>query len=192
MIFTEGADIEAELSNTDFDSSVLNSARILMIKSHYVTDSSTGFESAFGRRKRFEEQMLRWRDSSILTDWLFEDDSAWYRRATALMTSRCSLQYPIDRYISLPRPGRPNFPNHVRQFLWNQVKNSEKCCCDSRYFCSSSTNLDKCEGKCCRKCQENYDVNDSVDDGSIDDDDECTDEDDEIKDEEEDDCSRID
>ena len=39
-------------------------------------------------------------------------------------------------------------------FLWRRVKNCDLCCCISKYFCSSSKNIDKCKKGCCKKCQE--------------------------------------
>ena len=76
------------------------------------------------------------------------------------MTRRCSIQYPIDQYQSLPCVPSPQLVKHIRRFLWNRVKNYPGCCCQSRFFCSSSRTLEKCQTGCCGKCHETDDDSD--------------------------------
>ena len=59
-----------------------------------------------------------------------------------------------DRYHGLPEPSPPGFSSHVLQFLWRLVKHSDLCCCVSKFFCSTSTDLEKCQQGCCGKCEE--------------------------------------
>ena len=151
VMLSEGADIESDMGDTLFDPSVLLNARVILIRNHFVTDKSTlsRFDDNIYRRKRFEELLLRWKDT-----WVVDEDSSWYYRNSALLTTRCSLQYPIDRYQSLPRPPSPDLSKLIRTFLWNQIRNERGCCCESKYFCFSSRNLKKCVYGCCGICQE--------------------------------------
>ena len=45
------------------------------------------------------------------------------------------------------------FLPHVQKFLWNKVKHSDQCCCVSKFYCTTLTSLEKCEG-CCGKCSD--------------------------------------
>ena len=45
------------------------------------------------------------------------------------------------------------YKDHVWEYLWKQVRNSDCCCCESKFFCSSSTNMEKCAIGCCLKCK---------------------------------------
>ena len=44
--------------------------------------------------------------------------------------------------------------NKVLKYFWGLVKHSDLCCCVSKFYCSSSTNLEKCVEMCCGKCKE--------------------------------------
>ena len=155
---------------------MLDTARLLTVQNHFVTDSSTRweYEGDDYKRRRFEE-LLRWKDMPPFTGSGIAPDSSWYNRSTAAMTSRCSLLFPIDRYQGLPETTWSNFAKHVCLFLWRRVKNSHLCCCKSKYFCSSSTNLNKCVDDCCGKCKDEfYDIDSGSD--AIEFEEECADE----------------
>ena len=113
-----------------------------------------GNESEYSAKKSFEE-LLRWKDPRPpVQDFYPVVDSSWYERSTALLSSRCSLLCPgEDGYQGLPETSPPNFSSHVLQFLWILVKNSGLCCCVSKFFCSTSTDLEKCKEGCCGKCE---------------------------------------
>ena len=59
-----------------------------------------------------------------------------------------------DRYQGLPETSPPDFSSHVLHFLWRLVKHSDLCCYVSKFYCSTSTDLEKCKQGCCGKCEE--------------------------------------
>ena len=89
-------------------------------------------------------------------------------RNRALLENRCAILYPLNVYPSHSVHNHfnpytvmsnhhnylqfPDYESKVLQHLWNLVKNSDLCCCVSKFYCSSSTNLDKCQDGCCGKC----------------------------------------
>ena len=110
--------------------------------------------TGYHKRERFEE-LLRWEDRPSVMELYPVSDSRWYRRNTALLSSRCSLVCPgEDRYKGLPETSPPDFSSHVLHFLWRLVKHSDLCCCVSKFYCSTSTDLEKCKQGCCGKCEE--------------------------------------
>ena len=152
----EGSNIEQDLESMSFEQNVIRKIIVLCVKSHFVTDSSTQcmlFEVSDYRRRSFES-LLRWKDVPLLPCSGVPSDESWYIRNTALLTSRCSLQYPVDCYQALPAEPVTNFASHVHEFLWKRVKHSDQCCCVSKFFCTSSKNVDKCKNGCCGKCLE--------------------------------------
>ena len=51
-------------------------------------------------------------------------------------------------------PYNYSYAEAVINFLWKTVKWETLCCCVSKYYCTSSTNLDKCSKGCCGRCLE--------------------------------------
>ena len=96
---------------------------------------------------------------SIIGD--FHEENSFYDRNKALITSRCSLNYKTDKYQSVtehshllvPKMYYCGFLNTVLWYLWRLIKQSDLCCCVSKFYCSSSTTLEKCEENCCGKCK---------------------------------------
>ena len=167
----EGTNLEEELATVSFDAKVIENIKILCVKNHFITDTSTEsmYELSHYKRRNFDK-LLRWKDEPLLNGYGIAADDSWYRRNTALLSSRCSLQFPVDHYQAIPLEDVVNFSRHVRKFLWNRVKNSDLCCCVSKFFCNSSINIDKCKIGCCKKCpeisggsRENVDSNSSLD-----------------------------
>ena len=153
----EGVDIWFELEKSNIDSSIVEKIKILDVRNHFMTDKSTScpFQTGYHKRKLFEEKLLRWNETPLMPGCQYENDSFWYSRSKSLLTARCALQFPVDRYkVFLPIGSRLNFSRHVMNFLWRRVKHCDLCCCISKYFCSSSKNIDKCKKECCKKCQE--------------------------------------
>ena len=164
VLLSEGTDINIELNDVLFDKNIIELSQVICIRSHFVTDTSTRwipFDSDDYKRKSFEE-LLRWEDQPLFTGCGVGPDSTWYKRNTSLLTSRCSLQLPSDRYQGLPETPLSNFETDVCQFLWRRVKNSDLCCCKSKFYCSSSPNINKCEVDCCGKCKEEHFANASA------------------------------
>ena len=160
-LLNEGVDIFSELENSDFDSSIVEKIRILDLRNHFMTDKSTTcqFQAGYCKRNLFEEKLLRWNETPLMPNWDDENDGFWYKRSKSLLTARCALQFPSDRYkVVLPTGSRKNFSSHVLQFLWRRVKYSDLCCCVSKYYCSTSKSVDKCQEACCGKCNEEESV----------------------------------
>ena len=155
LLLKEGVDINDELKNVSIDHQIIKTIVVVTVTSHFLTDHSVWacYEPGYYARERFEE-LLRWEDVSSVMMLYPVRDSWWYRRSTALLSSRCSLMCPgDDRYHGLPEPSPPGFSSHVLQFLWILVKHSGLCCCVSKFFCSTSTDLEKCKQGCCGKCE---------------------------------------
>jgi hypothetical protein len=157
MLLKEGVNINDELKNVSIDQQIIEKLVVVEVRSHFLTDDSSawgyyGNESEYSAKKSFEE-LLRWKDPPV-QDFDPVADSWWYQRSTALLASRCSLLCPgEDRYQGLPESSPPDFSSHVLQFLWSLVKHSGLCCCVSKFFCSTSTDLEKCKQGCCGKCE---------------------------------------
>ena len=81
------------------------------------------------------------------------------------MTTRCSLTYPSDTYPSVPSSYEGSYTNgylnKVLRYFWGLVKHSDLCCCVSKFYCSSSTSLEKCDEKCCGKCKKEISEDDT-------------------------------
>ena len=155
VLLKEGADLELEknLSSVKFDSNIIRNARLLDLRNHFVMDTSTRNQHyEFGSKRMIFEELLRWEDPPILDGCGIGPDTKWYKRSTALLTSRCTLQFPDDQYHGIPLKPVSNFASHVRQFLWKQVKSESLCCCESKFYCTSSNTLQKCQTGCCGKC----------------------------------------
>ena len=156
LLLKEGVDINDELKNVSIDQQFLERVLVVTVRSHFLIDRSVWacYEPGYHARKRFEE-LLRWEDRPPVLESYPEPDSWWYRRSTALLSSRCSLMCPgEDRYQGLPETSPTDFSSHVLKYLWRLVKHSDLCCCVSKFFCSTSTNLEKCRQGCCGKCEE--------------------------------------
>jgi len=158
LLLKEGVDIHDELSNVSINQQIIEKLVVVEVRSHFLTDHSCVWryyenEAAYTAKKSFEE-LLRWKEEDPVQDFYPVKDSRWYRRSTALLSSRCSLLCPgEDRYQGLAETSPPNFSSQVLQFLWVLVKNSGLCCCVSKFFCSTSTDLEKCKEGCCGKCE---------------------------------------
>ena len=152
ILLKEGVDIQLEFDNVKFDSNLIQKVDVLCVKNYFVMDTSTESQYELGYRRKSFEKLLRWKDYPVLTGCYEGPDSEWYDRSTALLTTRCSLQFPDDQYQGLPQLDVGNFAQHVIQFLWKQVRNSDLCCCLSKFYCSSSVTLEKCKSGCCGKC----------------------------------------
>ena len=66
----------------------------------------------------------------------------------------CSFRYKSvseHSHLFLP-PSLFDYEYEAGLHLWNLIKNSTLCCCVSKFYCSKSTNLDKCIEGCCGKC----------------------------------------
>ena len=136
---------------------IVNKCKVLTVQNHFEEPYKRG-------RSAFEEIFL-------YREW----ENNLYERNTAILENRCALMYPNHVYNSNfvynhldPYSVMSNHHNNLRfwsyesevlQYLWNLVKNSDICCCVSKFFCTSSTNLDKCRVGCCRKCsyEKNHD-----------------------------------
>ena len=79
-----------------------------------------------------------------------------------ILGNRCSLNYPNDVYKYETKPSylmtgysleNSGYKDHVWEYLWKQVKHSDCCCCESKFYCSSSKNREKCTTGCCGKCK---------------------------------------
>ena len=156
VLLMEGYDICTELECVNMDESIIEKAIVLDIRNHPLMDKSTAFpfEASFHKRQHFEEKLLRWKHTYTPDYWLDKDDSFWYSRTTALLSSRCSLQFPSDRYwfqdVSIG--SRKKFASQVRRCLWKEVRDSELYCCVSKFFCSTLKNITNCKN-CCGNCR---------------------------------------
>ena len=86
LILAEGIDIRSKLADSIFDPSVISSTRTLLVKSHYLTDTSTlhPIEDDNFTRRVFEDKLLMWKERSVFSDELIiRDDSSWYDRGSA-------------------------------------------------------------------------------------------------------------
>ena len=66
----------------------------------------------------------------------------------------CSFRYKSvseHSHLCLP-PSLFDYEYQSHLHLWNLIKNSTLCCCVSKFYCSTSTNLEKCNEGCCGKC----------------------------------------
>ena len=88
-------------------------------------------------------------------------------RNLALLTNRCSLTYPNDKY-HYNDCFQPFYRKLVISFLWNIIKTSTLCCCVSEFYCSSSTTIEKCQEGCCGKCKLISNVQDMANDSDTD------------------------
>ena len=97
----------------------------------------------------------------------YENTYSWqnemYKRNKAILTNRCSLSYPSDVYKYDTKPIQllsvfttEKYTDHIRKFVWNRVRFSDRCCCENALFCSSSTEIEKCKVGCCKKCEEDF------------------------------------
>ena len=140
-------DINPELSVINANVKLFDNVKVLEIKNHVMPDShDLKFENIF-----------RWIDPQIPCE--FVPKPTLRDRNTALLTTRCSLSYPFDRYQSVsihshlfPPESLIPFQHNVLRFLWNVIKYSDLCCCTNKFYCSSSTKLEKCSEGCCKKC----------------------------------------
>ena len=153
VLIGEGVDIWSEVDEFNSGPEYIKRIEILDVRNHFMLDKSTAseFEADYYKRRSFEKNLLCWNETFLPYDDT-RIDGYWFRRSKSLLSSRCSLQLPCDRYQGFPRVPRRNFPSRVIQFLWKEVKNSPYCCCVSKFFCSTSTTIDKCLKKCCGKC----------------------------------------
>ena len=145
------------------------------MKPHHRPDNCELFCQEEYKRERFEKLFL-WREPSRK----FCEPlpcSKLYNRNKALLTTRCSLTYPSDRYPSddnahligkLPGTEYDFLDTHAQAFLWRQVKYSDLCCCTSKFYCSTSTSLEKCKNGCCGKCINDHDSTSSSCESDID------------------------
>ena len=89
------------------------------------------------------------------------EDGYLEKRNITIIENYCALTYPEDIFKSMREDShllyqiRHNyaFRAEVLLYFWKVVKKSALCCCVSKFFCTSSTNLDKCLDGCCGKCK---------------------------------------
>jgi hypothetical protein len=154
LLLKSCTDIQAEFGSIAFDQDIIGNCEILMVRNHCMQEFGHT-----GEKERFEELLL-WQDH-----FTFPCDprpkTKFHARNRALLTSRCALAYPSDRYQSviehshLQRPGDLlSYQSQVLRHLWKIVKCSSLCCCESKFYCSTSTDLEKCREGCCDKCKQ--------------------------------------
>ena len=151
--------ISTEFLSVSFNKELIENLKVFVVKPHHIPDSRSLFDSEEYRRKSFEE-LFRWSEPSVQFCKLIPKTKL-YERNTALLTTRCSLTYPNDKYPSgdhsylvkhLEIEKWESFLPYVRKFLWNKVKHSDLCCCISKFYCITSTTLERCAEGCCGKC----------------------------------------
>ena len=160
LVLKIGSDIEAELSSIAFDKEVIENYKVLTVKSYYLRD--IGFEEHryYGTWRNMFEELLYWQHyrDPLRSVKGFPREKDFHSRNVALMTTRCSLTYPSDTYPSVPSSYECSYTNgylnKVLKYFWGLVKHSDLCCCVSKFYCSSSTTLEKCVDMCCGKCKE--------------------------------------
>jgi hypothetical protein len=165
LVLKIGTDIEAELSSISFDKDVIEKYKVLTVKSYYLEN---GFEKHryYGTWRNKFEELLYWQHyrDPLMSVKGFPREEDFHYRNLALMTTRCSLTYPFDTYASVPSSYKCSwygYLNRMLKYFWEVVKQSDLCCCVSKFYCSSSTTLDKCVEKCCGKCKEENSETDS-------------------------------
>ena len=132
---------------------VVEKCKLITVRNHFIAK----YED-FAKNESFEELFL-------YEDW----ESYIYKRNSAILEERCAITYPenmcksikekthLNRESILSKPmSNPvcftGYETEVLKYLWNLVKVSNFCCCVSKFFCTSSTNLEKCKKGCCGKC----------------------------------------
>ena len=114
----------------------------------------------------FDKLFLQYYNQSAY-DHTFLWGNALSRRNREIIDNRCCITYPNDTYKYETKPShliteyslyQSGYRDNVWTFLWKQIKNSDSCCCKSKFFCSSSQNLEKCVNGCCKKCEEIFDT----------------------------------
>ena len=150
-----GKEIEHELSKMLNKTDLIEKYKVIYTKNYYT--ETYGHYSPFRKNYKF--------DKLISFDSFRRDDSLWQRNK-ALLEDRCSLTYPNNTYkstlvhshliengifIVYPK-GQVTYKKEVLNYLWKIVKDSYNCCCVSKFFCSTSTNLGGCIEGCCGKC----------------------------------------
>ena len=150
IILCSGTDIRYEILKTE---NVLDKCEVLTVQNHFR-------ETYYGSHKSFEESFL-----CTEKEWRY----GLCRRNSNILENRCTLTYPENIYKSTKEQNHHNpywvmsnhhcylqftiYESEVLQYLWKLVKDSNSCCCISRFFCKSSLDLDKCKVGCCGKCQ---------------------------------------
>ena len=166
LLLKPGTDLEEVLSTVSFDKDLIKKHKVMKIKNIFRAPRSV---------LDYEEKMnfgnlLRWSDNHRFP-WDYPPGTRLYERNTALLTMRCSLSYPDDRYqaaedFNHPLPLRDHrghydlpgadedYQAQALKHIWKVVKNSSLCCCVNKIFCSTSTNIEKCVESCCGKCKQ--------------------------------------
>ena len=153
ILLKPGTNIQNELLKKISVDSFVVKYKLITVRNHFISTYTT-----FGRNVYFEEFFLyRERENYI------------NKRNYAILEERCQITYPQNIYkstrenthlnrlsvMSIPmcNPARfPVYETEVLKYLWKLVKFSDLCCCVSKFFCTSSTNLEKCKEGCCGKC----------------------------------------
>ena len=162
LLINPYVDLKVEFSRLSFDKFFIDNLRVIVVRHHFTPDND-GCDSEDYRRERFKE-LFSWRepDRFPFDPTFSRPETKMYDRNRALLNTRCSLNYPHDRYQSdsdnshLFTPFSFNYyQQHVLTYLWNIIKNSSLCCCVSKFYCTTSTTKEKCQEGCCRKCESN-------------------------------------
>ena len=141
--------------------------QVYIINVNKIELQDIGFEKHryYGTWRNKFEELLYWQDyrDPLMSVKGFPREEDFHYRNLALMTTRCSLTYPFDT-ASVPSSYKCSwygYLNRMLKYFWEVVKQSDLCCCVSKFYCSSSTTLDKCVEKCCGKCKEENSETDS-------------------------------
>ena len=87
-----------------------------------------------------------------LSRWQVKEHLNWFSKLYFNFHA-CRYHYVSEHSHLIPRDHRRDiYVKAVQVFLWKTIKIETLCCCVSKFYCTTSTNLEKCSEGCCRKC----------------------------------------
>ena len=165
LLLKPGINIKKEISKVFWKKrnieNVLDKCKVISVRN--------GFQSPYDVPRSFQSLFLFY-NSYYDPNYSFLDKKKdnLYNRNCSLLENRCAVMYPLNVYQTHNEYNHfnpytvmsnhhyylqfPEYESAVLQHMWNVIKNSVLCCCVSKFYCTSSTNLDKCVDGCCGKC----------------------------------------
>ena len=165
LLLKPGINIKKEISKVFWKKrnikNVLDKCKVISVRN--------GFQSPYDVPRSFQSLFLFY-NSYYDPNYSFLDKKKdnLYNRNCSLLENRCAVMYPLNVYQTHNEYNHfnpytvmsnhhyylqfPEYESAVLQHMWNVIKNSVLCCCVSKFYCTSSTNLEKCVDGCCGKC----------------------------------------
>ena len=170
LLLYPGTDIDKEISELLSNNEIIKQYEILYIGKHFrETYTNVDVLAADDYNDYYEnidckyEYLFLGRPGCGLSRLL----DRMRKRNIVLIEERCALTYPDcdyksnikneDLFVADWLAYRSALTEELFASLWKLVKQSELCCCVSEFYCTTSTNTEKCEEGCCGKCESSVD-----------------------------------